>query len=71
MTVRLWFRDGLQTEDIAGDLTEVTNAFNLAKAKGFQFAIVDDADGDPIMLEMQNIIKGKTVKEADSAILGG
>lgn len=72
MTVRIWFRDALQTEDIKGDLAGVTNTFNIAKAKGFAYAILEDSDGLGLMVEMGNIVKAREVDESkDHAFLGG
>lgn len=67
MTVRLWFRDAFETEDVKGDLTELTNTFNVAKAKGFQFTILEDTAGDGLMVEMANIYKGREVAQDDHA----
>lgn len=71
MTVRLWFRDALETEDVKGDLAGMTNDFNIAKAKGYQFTILEDPQGRGLMVELANIYKGREVEDDDVAYVGG
>jgi len=70
VTVRIWFRDSLQSEDVKGDLVGVTTILNVARANGNQYAILDDVNGNGLMVEMRNITKGREVEDED-ALVGG
>ena len=70
MAVELWFRDSLETETVAGDLSTLVNDLNVAAANGKQFAILRDKRGEGLMVETRNIIKAREAGEED-AFIGG
>lgn len=70
MPVEIWFRDSLETERIQGDLVTLMNNLNVAAANGKLFAILQDMDGEGVMVETQNIIKARERGDED-AFVGG
>lgn len=70
MSVEVWFRDSLETETFAGDLTDLTNGLNIAAAQGKQFTLFQDLRGQAVMVQTQNIVKAREMEE-DDALIGG
>ena len=64
MSVEIWLRDSLESEIIAGDLVSLMNSLNVAAANGYKFAILEDAEGEGLMVETQNITKAREHKDA-------
>lgn len=61
MTVEIWFRDAFDTEKVQGDLTNLTNHLNVGAANGKQFIILEDEQGEAVMVQTTNINKAREV----------
>lgn len=70
MTVELWLKGDLDTVVLDGDLQSLMHNLNVAAANGKHFAILEDAQGDGVMIEMRNITKARERKD-DDAFIGG
>lgn len=71
MSVEIWFRDGLNTEIVNGDLLTLVNSLNVAAASGKQYALLQDRNGSNLMVETNNIIKAREYdEETERAYIG-
>lgn len=70
MSVAIWFRDSLESEVIEGDLLTLMNNLNVAAANGKLFAILEDVNGDGVMVQTQNIVKARE-RTVEDAFVGG
>lgn len=69
MTVEIWLRDSLDTEQVQGDLMTVMHELNMTHAQGKAFALLDSETG-PMLVQLRLITKARELRD-DSAIIGG
>ena len=67
MTLFIRMRGDLDSERVPGTFDQFVNGLNLAAAKGMQYIILEDENGNPMALNQQNIL---TVKQRDDDDIG-
>lgn len=70
-TLRVTSRDTLEDTVIDGEMKQLLNDLNLAAAKGHQFMLASEPNGDPVLLEVKNITRVRVSGEdEDVAFIG-
>lgn len=67
MTLQIEMRGKLDPINVPGNFQHFVDQLNLAAAKGMQYVILEDHDGNNIALNQQNIL---TAREFDDDAVG-